>query len=425
MTYKIALVCGIVVSILAFPVLFLISLNIFAYDLPGFDDSDLLGVTAGPSSDEENIHVVFEELIPRMYYPRGQSTQIEELARGTNRDEQLEEALLSRNADFLDLFDRVEFEGVFQDPRLLAYLQTNPYVEREWFVSNIRRMVDISHVAARAHMREGDIRAALDRGIRSIQLASFLLDSELHLIDYLSTQRIKRSGLDLLHDIIPSLSVTSDEYWYVHDRLDAIESSRRGLIGSLQFEYVFWANRVDDFADRDPRALRELGWEDLNSGFEGSILFPYRYLFQPNTTKHYYATLVRRSITDSYRACREEPVIIDVPVRFDVNKKPIRQYVEPNKYGRLLHDVTAVQLDLVPRHCELELELVFIKTLLALKAYQDTYHTLPDALEEMVPEFLHKVPIDILTDQSLSYSREERILYSRKDRERHGMQINF
>ena len=48
----------------------------------------------------------------------------------------------------------------------------------------------------------------------------------------------------------------------------------------------------------------------------------------------------------------------------------------------------------------------------ALKAYQKDNDKLPDALHELVPHYINKVPVDPYDGKNLRYSQKNKIIYS-------------
>ena len=60
----------------------------------------------------------------------------------------------------------------------------------------------------------------------------------------------------------------------------------------------------------------------------------------------------------------------------------------------------------------IEVSLSGAQVLIALKCFQDDYGYLPDALSELVPEYLKEVPRDPFDGSPLRYSEEKRIVYS-------------
>lgn len=425
--HKIYIILGVLLSIIAFPVLFLISLNIFTYDLPGFDDSDLWSVHAEPLPEEENLYYALHELLPLLYYPQAKRQEIRAIVIEDEWDEQLVSVLLERNENLLLALDRIEIEGTYRDPRVLKNVHDTTdvnYIER-FFVSDLAQINEINLIAARSYLRAGDHSLALTKAIRSVELGALLLESELTLIETMNARQIKSSGLDLLYELLPESTLAPDEYAEVQQVLENSKNSRAGLVSATQFEYVFLSKWIDGVARRDPDALEAIGWTSLQTGYTRSIFFPYRYLFQPNTTKNHRASLARQVIVDSHRKCSDEYTPIDIPRNVDSDKGELKQYLTPNSLGRVILSVSAGFPDLVPRHCELELQKIFIQTLFALRAYQDEHGMLPDSLEGLLPEFLPSVPADILTDQPLRYDREQKVLSSFLDSDRNMMQINF
>lgn len=52
------------------------------------------------------------------------------------------------------------------------------------------------------------------------------------------------------------------------------------------------------------------------------------------------------------------------------------------------------------------------RLLLALRCYQDERGSLPPTLEELIPKYLERIPIDDFDGKPFRYSREKKLLYS-------------
>ena len=50
--------------------------------------------------------------------------------------------------------------------------------------------------------------------------------------------------------------------------------------------------------------------------------------------------------------------------------------------------------------------------MLALKAYEIDYNTLPSSLDELVPQYISEVPRDPFDGQPIRYSAEKKIIWS-------------
>ncbi len=101
--------------------------------------------------------------------------------------------------------------------------------------------------------------------------------------------------------------------------------------------------------------------------------------------------------------------------KFGVLKVPIRDRIPfgDNKVGRIIHDWHALILYPVFQvKCRENSEAGITRLLLALKCYKLDHGDLPESLDELVPKYIDKIPIDDFDGKHLRYSKEKRIIYS-------------
>ena len=99
----------------------------------------------------------------------------------------------------------------------------------------------------------------------------------------------------------------------------------------------------------------------------------------------------------------------------DVFKVPIGDRIPfgDNKVGRIIHDWHTLTLHrALEIKCRENMEAGLTRLLLALKCYKIDNGELPDSLDELVPEYIDKIPIDDFDGKPLRYSKQKKIVYS-------------
>ncbi len=87
--------------------------------------------------------------------------------------------------------------------------------------------------------------------------------------------------------------------------------------------------------------------------------------------------------------------------------------VAPNGLGDIVLKVLIPTFSSVNRlKCEENVALAATRLILAIRAFELTNGRLPDALDDLVPEFIHAVPADDFDGKPMRWSKEKRIVYS-------------
>ena len=90
-----------------------------------------------------------------------------------------------------------------------------------------------------------------------------------------------------------------------------------------------------------------------------------------------------------------------------------RDALAPNAAGRWLTRTATTILDRYQlRRCHQETHIAMLQAMVASRAFQRDHGRLPRGLDELVPAYLPRVPVDAYDGAPLRYSREKRRLHS-------------
>jgi hypothetical protein len=139
-------------------------------------------------------------------------------------------------------------------------------------------------------------------------------------------------------------------------------------------------------------------------------LSSYGYFFHPNRTRALYADFVREWI----RELEGDAVWGEGEVAPWEREEPgFDRSFGPNILGKLLLNImTPATGSVFKRALQTEAEREAVRTVIALRRYGRANGDWPEALEELVPEFLDAVPADPFDGKALRYDREKRAVYS-------------
>lgn len=107
---------------------------------------------------------------------------------------------------------------------------------------------------------------------------------------------------------------------------------------------------------------------------------------------------------------------------FDLFDKPWKIPFTENVVGKVLFKTTAASLSTMDqKNCSLSSRAALTQSLIALRAHMNDHGSLPERLDELVPEYLAAVPTDPFDGLPVKYNKNKKMLYSvgidRKDGE--------
>lgn len=176
----------------------------------------------------------------------------------------------------------------------------------------------------------------------------------------------------------------------------------------MRREYQFLNNAVDLVAN-DPKTIANAS---VGVSLPTSVTALGPLFFRPNRTRRMFAEATREVITASQHSYSElearTPRLRPYPGPF-----PALQLLSTNATGRVLYQITMpVYETVIKRKSEITTRRAMTATLLALRCHWLDHGTLPERLDELVPEYLPAVPLDDFDGKPLRYSREKWRLWS-------------
>jgi len=139
---------------------------------------------------------------------------------------------------------------------------------------------------------------------------------------------------------------------------------------------------------------------------------PTGYRWHPHRTLAAIADVFRDQRRKSERFCADAGLRVVAP-RLWRPPGPAA-VLAPNGLGRLVSDAIGAQsFDPIQlQRCQLETHVSLVEALIAAKAYSDARGVLPDRLEDLVPRYLERLPLDRYDGAPLRYARGVPAVYS-------------
>lgn len=400
-------------SLIGFVILLIIgtiSLFLLGKDEPPVDDKDLW-LSNLDIPEQENLFYCLVEASDKINLAEGES--ISDYYEGN-----IESAtsFLENNKEFFNYFDKCLIFNVFQDP---AYNNIEDFWIGSMFVSRpeITWSIKLVLTKARYLFEQGKEEQAFNEVFKIIKINHIIEDSQGPLIQYLTGLHNKERALIQLREMLPDTKLSSALLMSYAESLDEFKDSREGLTKGMKSECMLMINTKLKFLDGigTKEELEYIGANDAISRIKRSM----GYFYKPNKTKRIMTDIFRLRIAntriDYYKDFRFEDPVID----YDAIKIPrskmanIKILFTENALGRIFLNVSLVDFphSYKKRFLE-EFSVVGTQTLLAIKSYWQDNYIMPSSLEELVPEYLKKVPLDPFDGQPIRYSSEKAIIYS-------------
>ena len=370
----------------------------FASDIPSPDDSDLrLSKVFVVEEDNAfyNLDKIKDDI---MHYPSDQSDLINDYVENKKWDEEFIADLLSRNELVLSYLDQAKAKPKFQnpsthDPTMIGQNILNPML----FIN----MATLDSLRSLYLFKRGQEQLALDNAMQLVLLAQKIHNSQSGLLYYLTARPLKNIGLTRIIQIVTDSEKLSSDLLANHVLdLNSIENTS-GLKKAFIMEYLNRTNEISPINNVQTS-----------------------YFFKPNKLKQ---LLIKdaRMIMSSVEAHCTFNMTSEFLVRFDEHKQFlssvrsvqgfIKTIFSDNIIGKTAYHITVIMINpdgMRLNKCNDDVVLSAVRSLLALKAHEIDHNDLPSSLDELVPQYVSKVPLDPFDGKPIKYSKDKKIIYS-------------
>ena len=389
-------------------------------DIPPIDDSDLR-LTKVEISEDENAFFLFAEIAEKMDIIRERGgVYFYEMYRGEKWDQEFAQELIDNNQEVFELFEKaLEFPYFqfpeLQDPEAVSFNTVIPSV------SEIRQLGQLNVIKANYLFKEGKEEEALDLLIKTIKMGQMFQDMPSPtLITYLVGLSIKEIALDGLRDVVPDLTLPPETLkQYIAD-LENLKEKKEALVKTWKMDYIALANTkamlLDGaFMDNDSEEVfisPEVDAE-LISLINLKPTPQFNHLYKPNQTQQIFAEHSRNNVSNAKKDCYQIELTGPTEIESLAFSHPVKLIFTENIIGKILQEIVVVHYHGVfEQRCIMDFSIMGNQVLMAIKAFQADTGSLPAFLDELVPEYLSEVPKDPFSGEAISYSAEEKTIYS-------------
>ena len=379
-------------------------LGFFYKDIKLIDDSDLiLGNVV--VSQEEN---AYYDLMNIDSVDLGFDLElIEDHLAGKTWDENFVKEILSKNEKELDFLNQAVKRQKYQDPGSSSPEDFSLFAPL-FSLTQYNGIARLSSLKAIHLARQGKNDEAIEEALKSIKIGQKMQDSQAKLIYYLVAIKMKGYGIDAIQEIINIADLSPESLIQYAEKIEEYRENKEWLINSFKGEYMIQKGVIDlteeaIFNNQDIGLDENFVTQDIDKKYRKS------FYFHPNKTKMIFAEYARQEIEDSQKPCGfveiSEIKTFDPPQGF---KAMFRE----NLIGEMIHDIVAVKFKINKRSCDIDLQISATQALLAIKAYYINNQEYPTSLNELIPDYLEKIPIDPYSGEDIKYSKINKKIYS-------------
>ncbi len=399
---KIILFIGVVIIVLILCIYIVMSQ--LGEDEPPPRDADLrLEVSA--ISERENAYTYLMQAVEKSSQDKEQISALSRNLDGKDWDLKLVANLIDKNEESFNLLDEALKCSAFQTP-----LATEYELGKRIQYSSCRDLALLMLIKAIYLCKQGKEQEAFDEAVKLLKLGHLIEWAPDCIVVYFIGSAIKGFGLKAIRQMAKETNLPEEKMMEYSVAISKFRANEEGLIKSAKWEYMMVCKMVDN------DMIVHFSMEEADSSDKTTVSKSKQkkvpgYFFKPNKTKRIIGERFRIIISNiSYPFAKmkitEDPNSYRKPHKFWL-------FLTENSLGKIFSSITVSSYEgMLLQKCREDFEVSAIATLLALKAYKIRNGTLPDTLDQLVPEYLSMVPVDPFDGKPLRYSRDKRIIYA-------------
>jgi hypothetical protein len=371
-------------------------------DLPAANDADLT-VPTSEIPQANNGFDDFVEAAELLDWPEGADERLKATRAGEEWDPEWVEEMSARNAQAMESLD----QGIGAPAFLLPPYHEKSVNELIDPLRGVQRLVKLSGAQARLHMTVGNYDDAVECALRGLRSGRRISGGEGgNLISLMFATATQGIGLADLDHVVRAAPFTPEASRELIAELEAQRWSGADWKRTWAAEYKFLKASFEEL-DADHVAGETGDW----MAWIWSLI-PESYLWQQNRTLSSLAEVYRDLQKRATLNCRDAyPSVANHNEERRLRLAKI--LLLPNPAGEIIVEIATPnfqRFDL--KRCHNETKFSLLQVLIALKAHDDEKASLPAALEDLVPQYLERIPEDRFDGAPLRYSRERQVVYS-------------
>jgi hypothetical protein len=375
----------------------------FPQDEPLKDDSDLL-IEIESIDEQDNGYQYFKEAAEKnteiLNETNVDANEVLLLLRGELDESELSkqdiEDLLKKSQEAITLFNKAVNLPKYRDPKFEDPNHTSLFSD----VMGGPGLIKIVIADSIFDLENKNIKDVFDVSFDIMEFAEKRNSSVLGMTDYLINYRLSYYAIENIQYIMLNFPLPNKDLAYLLTKLDAINAD----------------NYKDDYI-RAWKAVYMWSKEMLGVIYEESgYLEKAAYNFKYNKTLNHLADYTRGAIEYIEENTCE---IYEGEIPAEKFNNEFEALITENGVGKIF--LQSFLLKYNTNTCVQIFQIEGLKTLIAVKMYQNDNEKLPDSLDELVPDYLDEIPIDPYSGKEILYNKQNRIIYSiGEDKEDNG-----
>ena len=239
------------------------------------------------------------------------------------------------------------------------------------------------------------------------------------IINYRVGVGIESIGTDRISKMASQTSLAPDKLRGIIDKLGNYYDDGQGLANAFRVEYQAYKEFIDGIVSGKYKAqdMFNIGNDDKHAVIVKLLMtINSRNAFRPEQTKKLFGESYRSYIqaSNDNTSVPNGHWIKDAasPSSSGLGGQ-LKYYLGSNSVGKLFYAMLVGSFSgIYDRRITTDLYLTRARLMLALKAYHTDHKALPPTLDDLVPQYIDKVPIDPYDKKPIKYSAQKRIFYS-------------
>ncbi len=360
------------------------------------DDADLR-LERPVIPDEENAYTYLVQATNFTYEPYSWD-ELYEMTTNGQWDAEIFAAFIETNQSQFALVDRALECKQMQVPEIASFSQPIPGL------FHLRAVARNVSLRSRHLYESGQSAEALSMSCDLARMGVMLENAGGVIIHHLVALAIEGIALGDIERLM-TVPLPQEILRHCSIRLSQSDSRRTSLANVFRTEHIVNCDGMDSVGEGPHELMGKGPFRDARYLYPATFHF-----FHPNATRRKFAETYRKLIDSADKSYAE----IDFSFLPSRQKQSFWATVRIGKgLGSLYHDMFIGYLGaFLERDIRMDLNYSALRALLALKAYKQDKGSLPDSLQDLVPDYLDVVPVDSFDGKPLRYDRDKKIVYS-------------
>ncbi len=406
------IICLVAIGLLFFPRI----ASFLSKDIPPFDDSAIVYKRISVP-DSENAYFDLKKIEDDLNLTADEEKIVNEMISGNMWNEEKAILILHKNQKALEDFFAASIKPLYQDPAFSDPASISPATILP-NLKSYRSTAKLNALQSIALMKAGKKEAAFGSALITLRMAQKIQESQIPLISYLVTHAMKSIALDSIQQIVVQGNVPNTILRSYIEELDTYSSNQAGYITATKDSYAIhvWITRLMLRLVAEGRSgeLIDAGAlvEDKKTRIDIIHKIQNHYYFKKNKTAKMFADITKLQIENADKYCDELIPLYENKIVLPTNIFSI--YFTENYVGKTIFSSFGATIPsiLVAKKCEADSKISTVKTVLAIYAYKNDNRNFPQKLQDLVPQYLKKIPIDYFSGNALIYLPEKKAIYS-------------